>query len=140
MGKKGKLSSAWPLYDPNPPVRIMNPSIRYVRTSNKSTDTDRMCDYIEGAEWWIARSKRDTPRIFRAFNRGDVACCLYSRTGAIVRLGKLIDRRQYLIAIQLVVTGRDWDLDLSLEDAGIYLEQRWDGNEVDASDYPDFQP
>jgi hypothetical protein len=84
-----------------------------------------MCDYIEGAEWWIAHSDYSRRQIERSFYQQEVACLLYERTGAILELGRY--NQQYVIAIQLVRTGTDWDLDVSLSDAGIYLQEMWEG-------------
>lgn len=84
-----------------------------------------MADYIEGATWWIARSRYSALQLARRFENQNVACLLYEQTGAIVELGRT-QKGQYLIGIQIVHTSQeDWALDLSLTDAGIYLEEPW---------------
>jgi hypothetical protein len=98
-----------------------------------------MADYIEGAEWWKARSIRSVRMLMKAFDQQEVACCLYERTGAMVQLGRVPaaqmpadeeGRRKdgYLIAIQVVRTGRDdWDVDLTLSEIGVILDEQCEG-------------
>lgn len=84
-------------------------------------------DYIPDAEWWIARSDRSVPQLLKAFRQQEVPCLLYERVGEIVPRGKC--GKQHRVGIQLVRTGKDWDLDLCLSDVGVYLEGLWnDGN------------
>ena len=82
---------------------------------------DPMCDYIEGAVWWLAKSRMSVRAIQRAFEDQEVACVLYETVGAMQELMRLSDGL-YLIKIQLTRAG-EWDIDLSLTDAGIYLEE-----------------
>ncbi len=120
-------------YDPNPHVIIQKPK-RIKLVGPPSKQTDGMADYVEGAEWWIARSKSSFREIMSMFDRGQVPGCLYERTGALIELGHT--GQSYVIAIQLVRTGRDWDLDLTLSEIGVCLEERWDGvSEVTVSNY-----
>lgn len=84
-----------------------------------------MCDYIEGAEWWIARSDTSVRALQRAFEDQEVACVLYETVGAMIDMGRARDGK-HLIRIQVMRAG-EWDVDLSLSDAGIYLEEPWKG-------------
>ena len=133
MGRRGKLSATWGLYTgSNKPTHLLGKRrVRYEGVSS-FVDHDLMCDYIDGAEWWIARSEKSVNGIIRAFDRGDVGCCLYERTGAIIPLGKRDGK--HLIALQLVMTGFDWDIDLCLEEIGVYVDEMWDGEDVDTDD------
>ena len=136
MARRGKLSRAWPrFYAPQAPQQFfrLKRRVNFVPLSG-FVDRDLMCDYIEeGAEWWIARSELSINQIIRVFDKGDAACCLYERTGAMLPLGH--DNRWHLIAIQLVTNGNDWDLDITLEELGVYLEELWDGMEVSIDTY-----
>ena len=142
MGQKGRTSHKWGRYDPSQKKHTLKK-----RTVSYSGDSplvghvhDGMCDYIEGVNWWIARSLKSERQILRAFDNGNVACCLYERTGAIIELGHT--GQQYLIAIQLIRTRHNWDLDITLSELGVYLEELWDGEDVDvdAYRYPETQP
>ena len=84
-----------------------------------------MCDYIEGAEWWLARSASSVRMIQRAFDDQEVAILLYETVGAMQQIRRL-DNGEYLIRIQLIGAGQ-WDVDLSLSDARIYLEEPCEG-------------
>ena len=103
MARRGRISPKWGHYDSRSDVHVGR-RVSF-EDSTDLIERDGMCDYIEEAEWWIARSEKSVRQIFRAFDRGEAACCLYERTGAIVELGHT--GQQYLIAIQLVRTGRD---------------------------------
>lgn len=87
-----------------------------------------MCDYIEGGTWWIVRSIRTLRGLQRAFARQDVACCLYERVGPMFEMGTAPDGTTLLV-VQLVRFGdpNDWDLDLSLSEAGMYVEEEFSG-------------
>ena len=119
---RGVASILWGKYDPNPVPSDWRPRnhLRLVH-SVPVERPDPMCDYIEEAEWWVARSDYSIRHIQRAFDNNEIACCLYERVGAMMDLGRY--GRQYEIAIQLVTIGDDWDLDCSLSDAGIYLQE-----------------
>lgn len=123
---KGKASSGWGRYDPNPPTSlVLKKRIKLVSDGSK-TKRDPMCDYIEGAEWWTARSKHSVRKLQSLFDQEEVACVMIERVGAIYPLGK--QGNQYLIAIQVIRFGgnKDWDIDLALEDACIYLEEPYE--------------
>jgi len=81
-----------------------------------------MCDYIEGAEWWLARSKTSVRALQRAFDEQEMACVLYETIGAMVDMGRERPGGMFLIKIQVMRAG-EWDVDISLSDAGIFLEE-----------------
>ena len=128
MAQRGKLSDAWGKYVGDVENPRAGRRVRF-RKSDKPVPYDPMCDYIEDAEWWIARSDKSINQIFRAFEQGNMAICLYERTGAIIHLGRRDG--QHIIAIQLVLTGKDWDIDICLSEAGIYIDEIWDGQDVE---------
>ena len=81
---------------------------------------DPACDYIEGAAWWTAHSDTSVRALQRAFEDQEVAGRLYETIGAMFEAGR--HRKKYLIAIQVMHAG-EWDVDISLSDAGVYLEE-----------------
>lgn len=121
--RKGLASQLWPRYDPHPAPAGFVPKIpiRLVTSDEKLPLPDPSCDYIEGAEWWIARSDTSVRTLQRAFEDQEVACLLFETVGAMFEIGRTASG-QYLIAIQVIGAGQ-WDVDLSLSDAGIYLEE-----------------
>lgn len=111
-------------YDPHPPAFRFRRPLK-ARPSSGGVISDGMVDYIKDAEWWIARSERNVAAILRMFQRGDVACCLYERCGAMLDLGRT--PCQYVIALQLVrIASEEWAIDLCLSEIGIYVEEVWD--------------
>lgn len=124
MIRNGLASALWGRYTgiPELPNKKTTNHLRLV--SSPKTRVDPMCDYIEGAEWWLARSDSSVRMLQKLFEQQEVACLLYEKSGAIVELGRV--GAQYKIAIQLVRDKKEinnWDLDLSLSDSGIYLEE-----------------
>jgi hypothetical protein len=115
-------SPGWPKYDPHPLPPDWRPKFRIRIVPSDPEPIDAWADYIEnGAEWWLARSERNVPMLLHAFDQGDVACLLYERVGAMIEL-RGTSEPPFWIALQLVRTRRDWALDVSLSDAGIYVE------------------
>lgn len=128
MGRRGVTSLHWGRYDSNRPSDYTPPGhIRFVPAEGKAPLPDPMCDYIDGAEWWLARSNYSIRALQRAFDEQEVACLLYERVGAMLEEGRTASG-QYLIRIQIIRAG-EWDTDISLSDAGIFLEEPWKGEE-----------
>lgn len=124
MLRSGKASPLWGRgYDPSPPQNYHPPpGLRY-KPAIRPVSADPMADLIEeGAEWWLARGDRSPIELQAAFNNSAVGCVLYETVGAVTQLGRT--GRQYILGIQLTRAG-DWDVDLCLAEAGIYLEERW---------------
>lgn len=135
MGSKGKLTKTWPRGYTGLNSFGFRLRAKY-RMPKLLADEDKdMCDYVDGAEWWIARSVKSVRAIQRKFSRGDIAITLIEKTGALLELGHLPNVGQYLIAIQLVRSGQDWDLDLTLDELGIEPVMTWDGDDVTPSDF-----
>lgn len=129
----GRWKRRGPAYDPNPSLlasalRTMR-GVRFVAPkTRKRALADPMADFIEGASWWLARSEKGVMRLQLEFRQGDIPGTLYERMGAMKELGRV--GPLYLLAVQLVRTGTDfgdWDLDLTLTDAGIYVDEPYDG-------------
>lgn len=80
---------------------------------------DPWADYIEGATWWLAKSKHSTEKLQKLFARGDVASCLFERVGSVIPLRK--DGEKFVIQIQ-VVDGEPFT-DLCLSEIGVVLEE-----------------
>lgn len=123
--RTGEASMSWGRYDPNPlprSFRFARPV--YVLPSTGRVRRDPLSDFIDGAEWWFARSDRTAKALQRAFDNEEVACCLLERVGAILPMGK-DDDGNHVIAIQIARTGKDWDVDLCLSEIGIYLDEIW---------------
>jgi hypothetical protein len=118
--RNGFASAAWGRYDPHPPKGFI-PKVKLRLIHSAPSVPDPMCDWIEEAEWWMARSDRSVRQIQNAFERSEMACLLYERVGAMKELGR--QGRQYRIAIQLVRIEPSWDLDISLSDSQIYLDE-----------------
>lgn len=126
MGRRGVTSLRWGRYDPNPPATAPTSlPIKLVVTEEKIELPDPMCDYLEGSEWWLVRSDTSIRSIQRAFEEQEIACCLYERVGAMLEAGRT-PSGQYLIRMQIVGAGQ-WDTDVSLSDAGIFVEELWHG-------------
>lgn len=130
-----RLASREPRYDPEPwKQKATKPLRHYLVRSRRAyykAPADPMCDHIEGAVWWIVRSKRGLRALHAAFARQDVACCLFERVGAIVEYGTDERTGEQLLAMELLFLGGalDWDLDVSLSDAGLYVEEPWQEEE-----------
>jgi hypothetical protein len=122
---RGLASKCWGRYDPSPHEGPIAAHIRLVLSETPAPLPDPACDYIEGAEWWEARSTRSTRALQRAFEEQEVACVLYETIGAMLDVGRT-PSGQYLIKIQVVRAGQ-WDVDISLTDAGIFLEEPVEG-------------
>lgn len=81
-------------------------------------------DFIPGVPWWLAKSSRSVKMLRTLLKQQELPCVLYERMGALEEVGR--SRGLYLVNIQLIrknVGTKDWDLDLALTDAGIYLEE-----------------
>jgi hypothetical protein len=107
-----------PSYVPAKPLVLLASKTKAAR--------DPMADYIEDAEWWLARSKHSQRALVKAFDQQNVACCLIERVGAIIQLSAPEERGgEYKIAIQISSAKHSWDVDLCLSEAGIYLDCLW---------------
>ena len=129
MAARGIASALWGRYDPYPPPPSYRPPphIRLVQSDKPAPLPDPACDWIEDAEWWLARSERSTRSIQRAFEDQEMACVLYETVGAMIDMGREYPGGPFLIRIQ-VMRAEDWDVGISLSDAGIFLEEPWKGD------------
>lgn len=131
MHAKGHASRGWGRYIGDHPVRVSTKTTIRLDPNPapaRKTERDPMADYIEGADWWLARSEHSVRKLEYLFKQEEVGCCLYERTGAIIDMGQR-DGRYYRIAIQLIRLGgvKDFDIDLCLSEIGIIIEEKWDG-------------
>jgi hypothetical protein len=126
-------------------VRVIAP----VRKGRKKAP-DPMINYIEGAEWWLAFSANPVRKIMRMFSRQDVASLLFEHVGAMKEFDSFnhpswrfirenpnthedelhIGGTLWRIAIQIVdlylPDGEvDINVDVSLVDAGIWVQGLW---------------
>jgi hypothetical protein len=125
MAKRGKrVEPRTRFFDPRPPLSPpRKANIRLVEHDGPEIDVDPMVDYIEGAEWWLARSDNSVSQLRKMFDKQEVAICLYEVVGATLE----VTQRDgyYVIQIQVMHNGRDdWMSDVALEEAGIYLDER----------------
>lgn len=107
--------------------RTTAPAIRLVESSDSEPEADPLSDFVFGAQWWLCRSDKNRKELMKLFDIGEVAGVLYERVGAILELG--VVSHQYLMAIQLVRYGsefHDWDLDLCLQETGIYVDELYE--------------
>lgn len=112
MGRKGQVSQLWPDY--GHPAALSEP----------------LADYIGGAEWWLCTSSRSLQQLMLAMRRQEVAIVLYEQVGSIYQLGRTPEGR-FVLSMQLARPGglANWALDLGLSDAGIRVEERYNGEE-----------
>lgn len=111
-------------YDPRPAQQVPGRkyAIRLVEREGPELDVDPMVDYIEGAEWWLARSENSTKQLRKMFDRQEVAIILYEVIGATIEVAQ--QNGLYIIQIQVMRDGRnDWMAEVALEDIGVYLDE-----------------
>ena len=126
MGTRGRSASFfWGRgFDPNPPVGFRpKRKVRYLPLSRDGTLTipaHPLADKLPGVVWWSARSNKGPEDIQVAFDRGRLACVLYTSVGAVVEIKK--DNKWHYLAIQ-VRDAEEWDVGLCLSEACIYLDE-----------------
>jgi hypothetical protein len=116
----------------------------------KKAADDPMLNHIEGADWWLALSAHPVRKLMRMYRKQDVSSVLLERTGAMQEFDSFysatwrflrenpnshddeihVGGTLWRIAIQITdfVSSQgeiDIDVDVSLVDAGIYLEEMW---------------
>jgi len=137
--RKGEASPLWRRWATGVVIRGKLP-VRLIDGPKRKRESSTMADYIDGAEWWKARSFRSVRLLQKAFDQQEVGICLYERTGAMIELGRVpqssmppredgSNRDGYSIALQLVRLGtnRDWDIDLCLAEIGVFIDEIYKG-------------